>query len=535
MTNGLVSRIGFALALVCAAGCGAGRFKDQPVVWQVDDRRSIAEPEERPFDKYSLGLDWFITRRLTRTLELPDKEPAHNTNALDEVPDSTWFTNRIGVRPVSPAEAAQGASVNGPPRLPLTVVSGKSGGANPGFIVADARDIRYLVKFDTLDNPEMQTATGVIVNRIFWTLGYQVPSDTVFWFKRDQLRLDRSATIKNQLKEKRQMTWADVDEALDTSPRLPDGSYRAFASELLKGKPLGGFSAEGTRDDDPNDTVPHQHRREIRAVRVFAAWANHTDMKEDNTLDMYVEEDGKHFVRHYFIDFGEALGAHQAEKGRYEDGYEHIFDWERQSKAAISFGLWTRPWENQTETPWLSVGAFSAEHFDPLYWREAYPYFPFFEMDTADAYWGAKLVMRFTRSMLEAIVAEGQLTQAAASRYLVRTLLARQRKIGLAYLERVSPLDHFTLDRRGLCGVDLGVRHKLALYGVVVALNADGDALSRYTVDHLGRFCIPVRKDDKYTVYRLRVERGRDHKPPMQVHFKVGSRPRILGILRVEP
>ena len=64
---------------------------------------------------------------------------------------------------------------------------------------------------------------------------------------------------------------------------------------------------EGVRDDDPNDTVPHEHRRELRGLRVFAAWLNHTDMKEDNTLDMFVEEGGRHFVKHHLVDFGEAF------------------------------------------------------------------------------------------------------------------------------------------------------------------------------------------------------------------------------------
>ena len=71
--------------------------------------------------------------------------------------------------------------------------------------------------------------------------------------------------------------------------------------------------------------------------------------------------------------------AHAAEKGRYEDGYEHWYDWQTQPKAALAFGSWVREWEHLTETPWPSVGAFSARHFDPDDWREAYPYWPFFE------------------------------------------------------------------------------------------------------------------------------------------------------------
>ncbi len=63
-------------------------------------------------------------------------------------------------------------------------------------------------------------------------------------------------------------------------------------ARLLAGKILGPFLYDGTRPDDPNDVVPHQHRRELRALRVFGAWTNLTDLKAGNTLDSLVSENG---------------------------------------------------------------------------------------------------------------------------------------------------------------------------------------------------------------------------------------------------
>jgi hypothetical protein len=250
---------------------------------------------------------------------------------------------------------------------------------------------------------------------------------------------------------------------------------------------------------------------------------------------MYVEKSGDHFVRHYMIDFGETLGAHGAEKNRLEDGYEHLWDWEQQPRAMLSLGLWKRPWEDDRPSPWLSVAPFPSATFDPRGWHEAYPYFPFMEMDAADAYWGAKIVARFNRSLLEAIVTEGKLSDAGASRYLVDTLVARQRKIAATWLEAVTPLDHFTIDEHSLCATDLGVHHGLASYGSTVsALDGDGFVRARFTEDREGHVCLPIPPNDQYTVYRLRIERGHEQKPPMQIHFKGGSRPHILGIVRVE-
>jgi hypothetical protein len=66
---------------------------------------------------------------------------------------------------------------------------------------------------------------------------------------------------------------------LQRAPRRPDGTYRALASKLLPGKPVGPFQYFGTRPDDPNDIFPHENRRELRGLRVFAAWLNHDDSR----------------------------------------------------------------------------------------------------------------------------------------------------------------------------------------------------------------------------------------------------------------
>jgi hypothetical protein len=335
------------VVLSATPGCGAGLvFKDQPAVWRLDDTRSIAEPKEREYLAIQYFADAFGMRTLERALELRDREPAWNANALEEVPDSTWFTNRIGLRAMTAEEVARGPALKGPPRPPYTIKSGKSGGGALGFIIEDADGRKFLVKFDRAENPEMQTGTNVVVNRLFWAFGYNVPSDYVFELARDELSISKKATAKDRFGNKIPYTAEMLDAALSAGPPPQAGRYRATASEYLSGVPKGGFPMEGVRADDPNDVIPHEHRRELRGLRVLAAWLNHTDMKEDNTLDMYVTEGSDKFLRHYFVDFGEALGAHGAEKRRLEDGYEYYFDWENQGKALVSLGLWTRPWEN---------------------------------------------------------------------------------------------------------------------------------------------------------------------------------------------
>ena len=516
-------------------GCGfEGTFKDQPIVWRVDDQKDIPEPEGADFHYVASALDWYALRRLNRTLELRDSEAAHNVNAFDEVPDSSWFTNRIGVRELSRAQVAQGTSNAGPPSPPLVVLSGKPGGANPGFVAKDRDGRKFVVKFDTKENPELQTATNTIVNRIFWAAGYNVPNDSVFFIRPENIAIGAHATAKDDLGRTQPFSREHLNSVLKGAPKSDEGTYRATASEFVEGIPKGGLLPEGTRSDDPNDSIAHEQRRELRGLRVFAAWVNHTDMKEDNTLSSYVEARGKHFLKHYLVDFGEALGAHAAEKSRYEDGYEHWFDWQAQPKATFAFGLWVRDWESATETPWPSVGAFSAKHFDPDAWKEAYPYWPFFETDLRDAYWAAKIILRFTRQHLRAIVGEAHLTEPAAAAYLVDALYRRRQIIGATYLERVSPLDHFSIDKDHLCAVDLSVYHGLVTSGLVEALDEHDEVRYDGLVGPRGRVCLPIFQDDEYRVYRLRTRRRALVLPTMQVHFKGGPAPRILGIVRLE-
>ena len=524
---------GVPLLLAAQAGCASSpRFRDAPPVWHVDDERNIAEPSERIYDPKQYFANIFVIDRVDRLLQLRDQELAHDINSIEEVPNSTWFTNRIGVRPVSAQEAARSADTGGPPRGQLSVIGAKVGGGNPGFLIQDGTGRKFLIKFDTEQNPELQTSVGVIVNRIFWTVGYNVPSDHVFDFRKEEVRIKPGATFTNAQLEKVPFQRSTLDDVLFSVARRDDGSYRAFASQLLDGKPRGGFSPHGTRDDDENDRIRHEHRRSLRGMRVLAAWVNHSDMKEDNTLDMYVTQGDRRFLKHYFLDFGESMDGHGAEKNRREDGFENFIDWEMQTRAMFSFGLWKRPWEDVQVTEWPSIGAFTSRPFDPFAWREAYPYWPFAEMDLSDGYWGAKLVMRFSRPMVEAIVAEGKLTDPRAARYLVDTLLARRDAIGRAYFEAVSPLDDFELTRDQLCMNDLSVRNGFAASGTVEWLDGSSVTMER-ALPATGRLCVALPKTDAYTVYRMRVRRGSDRHLPLELHFKGGENARILGLVRV--
>jgi hypothetical protein len=503
-----------------------GRFKDQPIVWRVADDQDIPEPTYRHYTN--------VFKKLVKAVRPPPTKSAQNTNALDEVPDSTWFTNRIGRRHYSAREIFEGPNVHGIPQHPITVVEGKIEGSSPGFLIDDARGIRYLVKIDTPENPEQQTAAALVTSRIFWAFGYNVPSDHLFHFKRDQLRL--APDIRYRDPKTKRMTRLDrpaLDAILARATRRKDGSFRVLVSELLEGKRKGGWTPQGTRKDDPNDRVPHQYLRELRGMRVLAAWLGHTDMVQSNTLDMYVRDQGRGFLRHYLLDFGGAFGGHQSELGRREVGFEHAWDPGEQAKATMTFGTWTRTWERQKKTKWKSMGYFSAKHFNPTVWRQFEKYAPWAAMDRADAYWAAKIIMKFDEETLAALVREAQLSEPGAADYLVKTLMARRNKTAATFLGSVTPLDEFRFEAGKLCMTDLMVKYRFVGGGTLEEVDAEG-RVDRYELGSDGKVCLPQATDPRYRILRVRVRRNGRKRPMMQIHYKGGERPRILGIIRVE-
>ena len=93
------------------------------------------------------------------------KGPAANANTLGEVPDSSWFQSRHGMRAMSVAALAQGPNTGSGPCTdgPWVVVDAKTEGVTPGFRIRDARGDVYFIKFDPLDYPELSTAAEVIL------------------------------------------------------------------------------------------------------------------------------------------------------------------------------------------------------------------------------------------------------------------------------------------------------------------------------------------------------------------------------------
>ncbi len=443
--------MGLMLALMLPQARSAGvKFTHDDPIWVDPDRLSIPEPRVIELSKaYDLLENTF-------THAGGGPVPARNINSVGEVPDSSWFTNRItGPNAVSTGTLARGSEgVRSPdPAHPWMVTALKHEGITPGLTIRDARGDRYILKFDPLHHPQMATSTEVVSTRFFHAFGYNVPDNSLVLFEPGRLQVAPEASVTEPGGRRRRLLESDLRATLRNVPGRPDGTVQAMASLYVTGKPIGPFKYYGTRSDDPNDVFPHEDRRELRALRVFDAWLNHNDSDAVNTLDSYVEEEGRRFVRHYLIDFGTTLGSGAFEPKALRAGNEYYLQPWPVLRSAVTLGILDREWRGIHYPNYPSIGRFEADHFDPAQWKPDYPNPAHDRLAPADSLWAVRILMRFDDESIRRFVSAGHLTDKDAEEYLVRVLVARRDKLVRYYLGVSNPLDGFLIGGNG-AGLD---------------------------------------------------------------------------------
>jgi hypothetical protein len=389
----------------------------------------------------------------------PRAKPAGAVNTLGEVPDSEWFTNRHARQRLSRDALQRGSESFDLPAPPFTMIGGKNTGVSHGFRMTDSKNRTYFVKVDPLNFPEMASAADVIVSKFLYAIGYNTPKNDIVNLKLSDLRLSDKAMITPAGERPRKMTWDDVEMILDEVPHYR-GSFRIMASLRIEGESIGPFLYEGTRHDDPNDIVPHEDRRDLRGLYVFSAWLNDTDRKPSNTYDVVVVENKTRFIRHYLLDFGNALGSDGDAAKDPRLSHEFLLPTPTAAlKQILSLGLFPESWELVRFPKLRGVGNFEAQSFDPDTWKSAYPNPAFMGRLPDDDYWGAKQVMAFTDDDIRAIVETARFTDPQSTEYMIRTLAERRDKIGRTFFSKILALDHFRVENEELRFDDLAVQY----------------------------------------------------------------------------
>jgi hypothetical protein len=441
----------------------------RPPLWVDRDDRPIPQPSEQIVSElYAIVYNsWLRHLSLEYKAQCARDSGALNVNAWDEVPDSTWFTNRMGRQSLSFQQIVSGIEGRSPKAGPWTIIRIEDEGYTPKFRVQDAAGGTYILKFDLPSALERNSAAERICTLILHAAGYNVPHNSVVYFPAQDLRLNKDSYYRDAAARRRPMTPADLENGLGKLKTLPDGRYRGLASHLLPGKPLEKFLYTGTRKDDPNDLIPHELRRELRGLRVIASWINHVDVGDKNTQDMYVTaSDGRGFVKHYLLDFGSTLGSGDFVNGPYRVGHEYIFDGPAMGRAFVTLGIWRRPWEVQGKIPpYPEIGYYQAELFEPHKWKPNYPNLAFERIDDADAYWGAKVVTAFSDEMIRKLAEAGEYSRAEVTAYLADVLKHRRDAIGRHWFDKITPLEEIVLDGGRLRFRDLGLERGYAEEG----------------------------------------------------------------------
>lgn len=546
---GATATVAFIL-VTSSRGAGPRFYSDDPI-W-VDHDTLFDADGGKPIE-LSEAFD-FLENTFGSPGSPGNNEPvrALNVNTVDEIPDSSWFTNRIGRRPMSVAEIVRGPDKV--ERLDVDewlIVGGKSpGGLQPGFRAVDPRRPQqvYQLEVDPRSHPELASGAEIIGTALYHAMGYNVVDVYLVNVDPKKITISKKATIRD-VAGRRAFVHGDLDEVLRNAARNADGTYRMTASRWAEGQGLGNFKYFGTRPDDPNDIYPHEHRRELRANRVFGAWVNHDDSRAINTLDMLVSENGRKHVRHYMFDFGSILGSATRFADARRSGHEYVLERRSSLVGLLTLGLWVQPWQfidYPADLP-PAVGRIQGDVFEPEQWKPEYPNQAFRNLRPDDAFWGARIVAAFSDEAIAAVVKKAQYSDPRATEYLTSVLIERRDKIAKVWLNALNPAIDFQLAPDGI------LTFENAAMKAHVATPGNGYTLSWSRYDNAVDLHEPVGAEETVPEPRARAPRDlfrgseyvavtvRGHHPeysawsqPVRAYFRRdGARWKTVGLERL--
>ncbi len=509
---------------------------------------------------YETSYRWDAIDKLTfeqwsRTLSFKADHEARNANSLDEVADSSWFDNRIGSREMSGDEAAAGACAPEDMILPpttdgeWTIDRGKDNGSSLGFRIDVPGKGLYQLKADDSIQPERGSAASVIGAALYHAAGFGSTCEQIVYLKRSHLKLTPGLMVTTYEKP-HPFDEKALTKVLDAATHRGD-EIRMQASKWLPGYALGPFRYEGTRGDDPNDIIPHEDRRELRGSRLLAAWMNHWDSREQNSMDVWLATDAKNprsspgYVRHYLLDTSDTIGQEML-PGSTRSGFSYGFDPGQIVTDFVTLGIRERPYDRAAPTPGRErFGIFSARDFEPEEWKGAYPNPAFLRMTERDGAWMARIIARFTPAHIRAIVGAGKFSDPTDVDYLTGVLVERQKRILERYLTRLSPIASVHLETDGrICGVDLarlhGVRPADRFHYDAVEEGGGREIALAVTAGPDGAVCVtpqPVAADglaDDAPGRRVLIRVRNGVAGPLEIHtYDLGARGmRVVGLTR---
>ena len=256
-------------------GAGPRFYPDDPIT--ADNDTAFDASGARPRD-LSEAFD-FLTNQFgdagdrsrsapstsTRSTRCPTRAGSPTASATGRCPSTRSHAGRTSSI-VSTSRSGSSRPARAPPDSSLA-----SGPSTRGTRGRSSSGPLYQLELDLEDFPDLATSAEVIGTAIYHAIGYNVVDTYIVNVDPKKVHVAPNATVRDP-SGRRPLTQRDIDEIFKLGARNPDGTYRMSAGRFVEGRPMGNFTHFGTRPDDPNDIYPHEHRREIRANRVFAAW-----------------------------------------------------------------------------------------------------------------------------------------------------------------------------------------------------------------------------------------------------------------------
>lgn len=495
------------VAVVSGCSYRPARFADRPAVTEVADDAPIPQPRRR-----ELHWDWYLSdvylrRALLHTLDPKRPEDAGDVNALDEVPRSSWFQPPGSTLALLEPPLTD----DGPPIPPLTFVPDMPRAYDGGVCVVDGRGIRYELRRDRSDRPEMRTSAAAIASRLVRAFGLLTPEvHVVFLGSADFAPSEGGETPE------------PIRRFLQSGPPSVDGRYRASATRWPVGIDVGVSESYDVRGDDPNDAIPHRNRRTLRSLKVLGAWLAISSINPRKTRDAYVGEPGSGHIRHYLVGLEDALGAgsvvdrQKAQGLRTDLGGGMGFN-------LVTFGLWPGSDSLPTQRRMLALGNMD-EKVDAAGFKASPPYGPISYFQDADGYWAAKRIAAIPLATIIDAVESAHIRDSSARLAIVRLIVARRQAVVAHWYAQVSPVEVERIQDRIVVLRDESVSRAVSdvagtRYHVTI-LDEQGVALSETRVLdlHASEFAIVIPRE-------LLADRGRD-RLVVRLHAEVNGKKR---------
>ncbi len=189
---------------------------------------------------------------------------------------------------------------------------------------------------------------------------------------------------------------------LTHAPPPHDGRYRAKASLLAEGEPLGNWSWGGVRTTTRTTSFPTRTAESSAATRLLTAWLNHYDTGDNQTLSMWIPTGGgRGWVRHHTIDWNDSLGflwAPELDQISRRLGLRLLLRRGNPRPRLLHPRAKNEPWERAHfgKRRARRSATSTMRDFVPEEWKSGYPNPAFSNMTERDAAWMARILARFT-------------------------------------------------------------------------------------------------------------------------------------------